>query len=465
MTDDRTRKRGSGMDRRTFVGGACLLGAAAALPEAASATPKSDRHATRIQLPPARAGALKPPQDFMWGVSTAGHQIEGNNVNSDVWLLENIKPTMFAERSGDACDSYHRYAEDIALIKALGLNAYRFSIEWSRIEPSPGAFSVAELDHYKKVIDACHRAGIRPAVTFNHYSNPIWFAASGAWLRPDAADIFARYCDVAAHHLADGMSMAFTFNEPQGIRLMRWLPGAEATQVLQLRSAMAAAAAKAAGSDQFVSFITCDLDRVLEPMIAAHKKAYAAIKSARPSLPVGVTLAILDYQAQGPNSRVEEVQRDVDGAWLEAAKTGDFVGVQNYSRMLVDVNGPVPPSPGVEGLSDIGLEFYPAGLGHAVRHIHNLTSMPIVVSENGIGTADDARRIRYIDGALPSLGQAMADGVPVLGYFHWSLLDNFEWFKGYSAHFGLVAFNRETFARTPKPSSHHYAAIVQRNLI
>jgi beta-glucosidase len=200
-------------------------------------------------------------------------------------------------------------------------------------------------------------------------------------------------------------------------------------------------------------------------MIDAHKKAFAAIKAVRSRLPIGVTLAVNDYQAQGSESRLEEVRRDVDGAWLDAARIGDFVGVQNYSRMLIDANGPVPPSPGVEGLNELGQEFYPEGLGNAVRYVHIATGMPIVVSENGIGTADDARRIRYIDGALSSLGHAMTDGVPVLGYFHWSLLDNFEWFMGYSAHFGLAACHLKTFIRTPKRSGAHYAAIVQRNLI
>src|SRR5262249_40024185 len=148
-----------------------------------------------------------------------------------------------------------------------------------------------------------------------------------------------------------------------------------------------------------------------------------------------------------------------------AAKTGEFVAVQNYSRMLVDAQGPVPPQPGAEGLTDIGLEFYPEGLGNSVRHIHAVTGLPIMVSENGIGTSDDTRRIRYIDAPLAGLGRAMGDGIPVLGYFHWSLLDNFEWSNGYSARFGLVAFDRQTFVRTRKPSSYHYAEIVERNLV
>src|SRR5262249_29147755 len=149
----------------------------------------------------------------------------------------------------------------------------------------------------------------------------------------------------------------------------------------------------------------------------------------------------------------------------EAAKTGEFVAVQNYSRMLVDSQGPVPPQPGGEGLPDIGLEVYPGGLGNSVRHIHAVTGLPIVVSENGIGTSGESRRIPSIEAALAGLGRAMGDGIPVLGYFHWSLLDNFEWSNGYNAHFGLVAFDRQTFVRTRKPSSYHYAAIVQRNLI
>ena len=126
------------------------------------------------------------PKGFRWGAATAGHQIEGNNVNSDLWFLENIEPTTFVERSGDACDSYHRYEVDIVLLAGLGLDTYRFSIEWARIEPTWGRFSVAEIDHYKRVVECCHAHGVAPAVTFIHGAAPRWFAEAGGWLNPDA---------------------------------------------------------------------------------------------------------------------------------------------------------------------------------------------------------------------------------------------------------------------------------------
>jgi beta-glucosidase len=155
------------------------------------------------------------PRGFRWGASTAGHQIEGNNVNSDLWLMENIEPKTFVDRSGDACDSYHRFDADIALIKQIGLNSYRFSIEWARIEPSPGQFSNAELDYYKRLIAALRKAGIDPIVTFLHVSAPRWFAEAGGWLNPESPQLFARYCDKAARVLGDGMAYACTINEPQ----------------------------------------------------------------------------------------------------------------------------------------------------------------------------------------------------------------------------------------------------------
>lgn len=442
------------IDRRALLGGVFALASASAVQSAT----KGNSQSLRAPEPaPLLSGASAAPTGFMWGVATAGHQIEGNNINSDCWVLENVKPTIYKERSGDACDSYHRYEEDITLLKSFGFNSYRFSIEWSRIEPTPGQFSNAELDHYKRVIDACVSCGIHPAVSFNHVTVPIWFAASGGFLRPDGPDLFARYCGVAARHLADGMSMAFTLNEPQGGRIKRWLPSSFLKDRPQsMVDAMAAAAAKATGSDRWVSGITWDEARVLEPLLESHKKAVAAIKAVRGGLPVGVTLAIIDYQSAGPGSRVEDVRHDVDGAWLEAAKVGDFVAVQNYGRFLIDNNG-------VTESSNDETQLHPESLGNVVRFAHHATGKAVLVSENGLETNDDARRIQYIDGAIASLGRAMSGGVPVLGYFHWSLLDNFEWDSGYDSKFGLVEVDRATFERKPKPSARYLGAIAQRN--
>lgn len=430
------------MDRRQFISASVLLASSLAVEAQA------------------RPNKAKLPKGFMWGAATAGHQVEGNNVNADVWLLENIKPTLFTHRSGDACDSYHRYEEDIRLLKSIGLDTYRFSIEWSRIEPSPGQFSTAMLDHYKRMIETCHRHGVRAAITFNHFTCPIWFSAQGGWTNAESPKLFARYCDMAARHLADGMHMGFTLNEPQVNRVLRWIPALASPGYLKIVDRAREAARRASGSEMFASFHLADDDAMLPNLIAAHKAGYQAIKAVRSSLPVGVTLAIVDYQAVGPGSRVEHVRDDVNGAWLEAAKVGDFVGVQNYGRSLIDDKGEVAPSKGTERNS-MGQEYYPAGLGNAVRYVHEATRKPILVSENGIASGDDAQRIRYIDQALAGLQSAMKDGVPVLGYIHWSLLDNFEWVLGFGPKYGLVAVDRTTFARTPKPSAFHLGQIAK----
>ena len=143
------------------------------------------------------------PPGFTWGAATAAHQVEGNNVNSDLWVLEHCSPTLFEEPSLDACDHYHRFAEDIRLLAGLGLNCYRFSIEWARIEPERGHFSIAALDHYRRMLAACHENGVTPMVTFYHFSSPRWFAGFGGWEKPAAVDLFVRYCERAARHFGD----------------------------------------------------------------------------------------------------------------------------------------------------------------------------------------------------------------------------------------------------------------------
>ena len=164
------------------------------------------------------------PKGFLWGAATAAHQVEGNNINSDLWVLEHVTPTLFEEPSLDACDHYLRYPEDIRLLAKLGLNTYRFSVEWARIEPERGHFSLAALDHYRRVLAACHENGITPMVTFYHFSSPRWFAAMGGWEKRESYDLFVRYCGRVSRHLGDLMKFATTFNEPNLPMLLRWLP-------------------------------------------------------------------------------------------------------------------------------------------------------------------------------------------------------------------------------------------------
>jgi hypothetical protein len=159
----------------------------------------------------------------LWGAATAAHQVEGNNINSDLLVLEHLRATLFAEPSLDACDHYHRFEQDIRLLAGLGLTTYRFSIEWARIEPERGHFSLAALDHYRRMLAACHENGVTPMVTFYHFSSPRWFAALGGWENPASVDLFARYSERAARHLGDLMKYATTFNEPNLPMLLRWV--------------------------------------------------------------------------------------------------------------------------------------------------------------------------------------------------------------------------------------------------
>ena len=413
------------------------------------------------------------PKGFRWGCATAGHQIEGNDTNADLWVLENIKPTVYAERSGDACDSYHRYEEDIALLASLGFNTYRFSIEWSRIEPSRGFFSTAELDYYKRVMAACHRHGVTPAVTFLHTTAPIWFAQAGGWLNPEAPALFARYCSVAAKALAGDMGFAFTINEPQVPRSFRVIPGAAANFAKRDAAALAmlAAAAKATGSERFISTDYPDIDALTSGLIAGHEQGYAAIKAERTSLMVGVTLNICDFEPTTEDSPYEQVRQSAYGDWLEVCRrTGDFTGAQVYRQIPIPGKGaPLPAKPALpfmEGEKSMMASFSrPEALGNGVEYVHAKTGKPVFVSENGIDTDNDARRVWYIDAALASLHGAIAKGVPVIGYTHWSLLDNFEWTQGYKPKYGLVAVDRTSFKRTPKPSAAHLGAIARRNAI
>lgn len=402
------------------------------------------------------------PKGFIWGAATSGHQIEGNNTNADSWVLENVKPTFYAEPSGDADNSFELWRNDLDLVKAIGLNTYRFSLEWPRIEPEQGRFSQAMLNHYKAMIDGCRERGLIPVVTFNHYTTPIWFAVQGGWTNPQAPALFARFCERAAQALAGGIGYALTLNEPN---IMNVLKVVLPPQAIAGQHVMLEAAARAHGATKFAAGNAIEFDDIpasTRNLIAGHKAARAAIKAVRADLPVGVSLAMFDDQAQGDHSIRDAMRNELYGPWLEAVKGDDFLGVQNYERMVWDDKGRVPvPADAVRGVA--GAEIYPASLGGSVRYAHAATGCPIMVTENGASVDDDTIRARYIPAALHGLKAAMDDGVPVLGYIHWSLLDNFEWIFGYHVHYGLASVDPVTFARKPKPSAAVYGAIAQAN--
>jgi beta-glucosidase len=400
------------------------------------------------------------PKGFLWGAAISAHQSEGNDVNSDSWLLEHLPETVYKEPSGDACDSYHRYAQDFAIARSLGLNCYRFGIEWARIEPEPGRFSQAELDHYVRVLASCRENGLLPIVTYNHFTVPRWFAMRGGWEAADSADLFARFCERTTRALGDQIGMASPFNEANIHLLIKVLRATTTPEYKAKRVAMIAAAARATNSPQFSSLLFADPDRVADHLLDAHAKAYQAIKAGPGDFPVGVTLTTQPVEPVGEGSMAQQVEDTLYGGWWDAVNASDFVGVQAYFRFRVDAHGIIAtPPPGAE-LTGAGYEYYPQALGGAVRLAARKTKKPIYVTESGIGTDDDARRIAWLDASVAEVRRCIAEGIDVKSYIYWSLLDNFEWTSGYAQHFGLVSVDRASFSRELKPSARHFAGIV-----
>ncbi|EFC83930.1 glycoside hydrolase family 1 protein [Parafrankia sp. EUN1f] len=390
------------------------------------------------------------PENFLWGAATAPHQVEGGNINSDMWRSERAKNSRFAEPSGDACDHYHRYPEDIATLAALGLNAYRFGVEWARIEPEEGCFSRAALDHYRRMVGTCLEHGVTPVVTYNHFSTPRWFADAGGWTNPTAADRFARYAARVTEHIGDLVPWVCTFNEPNAISLMVHLgviPAASRDEYLGLSRTDENPASGQEGPSAAWPAPS------VEVMAEAHRKAVEAIRSGPGNPAVGWTLALIDLQpADGGEQRWQAVRQAALLDWLDVSRDDDFIGVQTYTRERIGPDGVLPVPTGAP-TTQTGWEVYPEALGHTVRLAAQHTGVPVLVTENGMATDDDDARIAYTTAALEGLAGAIADGVDVRGYLHWTLLDNFEWTSGYQMTFGLVAVDRTTFTRTVKPSA------------
>ena len=366
--------------------------------------------------------------------------------------------------SGDACNSFELWQTDLDLVRAMNLNTYRFSVEWPRIEPEPGQFSIAMLDHYKAMIAGCRARGINPVVTLCHFTTPRWFAARGGWTAADSPALFARYCDRAVRHLGDGIRYLTTFNEPNNALLLQSVLPAQFWN--GLRAALASCA-KASGGTHFTlgnTVLPEDVEAVTANMLEAHRVGRQAIKAIRPDLPVGVTLAVLDDQEAGPGSVRDARRERFYGPWLRLARGDDYVGVQNYERAVWDAHGKLPPPAGVP-LNYVGVEVYPASLANAVRYAHAEAKVPVLVTEHGVATTDDRLRVNLIPPALTHLKAAIDDGVPVLGYIHWSLMDNYEWGGDARAKFGLAAVDKATFRRTPKPSAAVLGAIAARNRV
>lgn len=384
------------------------------------------------------------PDGFLWGTATAAHQIEGGNVNNDWWVWEHTEGSGCAEPSGDACDSWNRWSDDVALVADLGLGLYRFSLEWSRIEPAEGEISRAALAHYRTQCEALRARGITPMVTYHHFTTPQWVAERGGWENPDIVEWFGRYSRVVTEALGDVIGAVCTINEPSMVAAGGYLAGL-------FPPGKSDRAARRVVTDNF---------------IAAHHRAVETVRGIAPGTPVGWTLAMADYHAlPGGESKLAQIRRGMEDVFLEACGGDDFVGIQAYSRDRIGPEGQV--FEGAEGVPMLvmGYEFWPRAIEAALRRAWEVTggNVPLWVTENGIGTDDDAQRIDYVYRALQGVARVIADGIDVRGYTYWSLLDNFEWAMGYRPRFGLVRVDRESFVRTPKPSAAWFGEIARSN--
>jgi beta-glucosidase len=385
------------------------------------------------------------PEGFLFGSSTAAHQVEGGNVNNDWWVWEHAAGTPAVEPSGDAIDQYHRYAEDFALLAELGQNAHRLSLEWSRIEPEPGEFSAAALEHYRRVLGTLADHGLQAFVTLHHFTNPRWFAQRGGWAARDAVERFERYCERVGQVLGDLMPWACTINEPQIVARFGYLEG------------------------WFPPGITnAGLWRkVTRTFIAAHAAAVRALAAGAGAPKAGICLQLPDFEPARPGDPdcetfTAEIRREMAEVYVEDLP-GAFVGVQYYTRERLD---PAIPShdkhpPERVPLTQMGWELNPDGLGRAIR-LAARSGLPVVITENGIATADDRERIAYLRDHLGQVATALRDGIDIRGFMYWSAFDNFEWNEGYRPTFGLIGIDRDDgLRRVVRPSARAYGELAR----
>jgi beta-glucosidase len=408
------------------------------------------------------------PKDFVWGAATAAHQTEGNNSNSDWWEWEQQCRLPGCAQSGAAADGYRRYASDLDMAQELGLNAYRLSLEWARVEPHPGVFSDVELDHYRSVLRAAHARGLRTVLTLHHFTLPLWVAhhavdGNGSWLDPAIPDLFARYAERVVTTLGSEVDYWITINEPTVNMLSGYVVGVGPPGIQDFKKAPV----------------------VLANMLKAHARAYHAIHRFDPKARVSIAhhARVFDpYRSWHPADQLAAslihdfwnhqfirsirdgkisfsiptvVSYDEDAPEIKG--TLDYLGINYYTRDLVEYDSSSPQKFALKTnshspKSDMGWEIYPLGFYRVLKDMSQY-HYPILVTENGIADAKDTLRPRFLCDHLRELARAMEDGVQVWGYLYWSLLDNFEWNSGFGPRFGLAEVDYDTQERHVRPSA------------
>ena len=420
---------------------------------------------------------VKFEKGFLVGASTAAYQVEGNNIHSDYWTMEHMKSTSFSEPSLDAVDHYNRYEEDIKLLADAGLNAYRFSIEWARIEPVEGQFDEKEVEHYRKMIRFCKENGVTPIVTLHHFTSPKWLISKGGWEVESTVEDFKRYCNYIAEKLGNELEYVVTINEANmGLQLaaiakrymkQMLLPkkkknsdgndgkaqvGINLKKMLENQKIAAVENVEVFGIEKLNTFVSQRTPEGDLLIMRAHCAARDAMKAIRPELKIGLSLSLHDMQPEkGGEKHAQKEWYAEFGHYLPYIKDDDFLGVQNYTRNRYGRFGQMDPPADAE-LTQMSYEFYPEAIGNVVRAVAKEFKGDIIVTENGLATSDDTRRVEFIRRAVEGVQACIADGIPVKGYCYWSLLDNFEWQKGFGMTFGLIAVDRKTQTRYPKES-------------
>jgi beta-glucosidase len=408
------------------------------------------------------------PQGFLWGASTASHQVEGNTTNDwsewekknatrlaqeSAWHFSRLPNWKTFEKdatdpknyiSGDACDHYHRFEEDFDIVQSLGHNAHRFSIEWSRIEPQEGVFDTDEIQHYRKVLQALRTRNITVFVTLWHWTLPLWLVKKGGLENNRFPEYFARYTEKIVQELGKEVTFWITINEPDVLASHSYLKGVWPPQ-----------------KKNPFSYI-----HVLFNLINAHRKSFAAIKYFFPDAQVGIAKHQVVFETARPTYFNRALQKAGHYLWNQwflnrIQSTQDFIGLNHYNRNVIENGFYKNPN---ERVTDFGWEFYPESLYQAIIDLKPYNK-PLYITENGLADASDTLRQEFIPKALASVHKAITDGADVRGYFHWSLLDNFEWDKGFWLRFGLVEINYTTQKRTIRPSALAYAEVCKNNTL
>jgi len=401
----------------------------------------------------AKEDSLEFPEGFLWGTATAGHQVEGNNVNSDWWAWENSRKDI--EKSGRACDHYHLFKKDFRLIKnVLHNNAYRFSIEWSRIEPSEGVFDADAVAHYKNVLAELRRLGIKSMATLFHFVSPLWFSQKGGWEKESNLKYFERFVKLCCKEFGDKIDYWIVINEPNIYVGNCYLKGEWPPQKHSILLTL----------------------KVYKNLISAHKLAYDLIHRKKKEAIVGSAVHMMAFKCFGflikPLCFLERYLFNFSFIDL-TKKYNDFVGVNYYGMFIPKLSdfflrnlNTDRYKKTVEGkVGGFGWPIYPEGIYEVVLSAWKKYKLPIIITENGCANHEDLMRQRYIIDHLTWLHQVLREGVDVRGYFYWSLMDNYEWHLGRSVRFGLFEVDYDSLERILRESAMVYSEIAKTNSI